>query len=597
MEFSNDLYNYFGCHLNSKGYTFRVYAPNAIKVCLIGEFNNWNEEYSNMNNLGNGVFEILIKNACELDMYKYVIYTKNNQKLYKADPFAFYNDLGEDKNSRVYTLDEYIWHNRSYIKKRHNLFDKPLNIYEVHLGSWKRDENGNYLNYRTIADELIPYVKQMGYTHIELMPITEYPYDGSWGYQVTGYFSVTSRFGEPYDFMYLIDKAHHNGLGVIIDWVPAHFPKDFHGLYEFDGSYLYEDSEPLRREHEEWGTRVFDFGKPYVKSFLISSALFFFEMYHIDGIRVDAVASMLYLDYGRKIFKPNKYGNNFNLEAIEFLKELNINVFKNYPYALMIAEESTAYAQVTSPVYAGGLGFSYKWNMGWMNDTLEYMQSNKRHDLHNKMSFSMWYAYNENFILPLSHDEVVHGKKSLLDKMPADYDAKFANLRAYYGYMMTHPGKKLTFMGSEIAQFIEWNYKQGLDWLLLKYPRHNEMQKYFRDLNKFYLKNKPLWELDYDRKGFEWIIENDGNDGYIYRRFDRDNNSLIIICNFSDFYKDKYILNINNNDNYEELFNSDSIKYGGKGRVNRIINNKKKALTLKIAPLSFMVIAKVKKED
>ena len=583
MIINYNEYQYFGCHYTTKGYIFRVYAPNANSVSVIGEFNDWNETKNIMSCDGDGVFSTIIKNVIEQDRYKYFLITKDGQSLYKADPFSFYSECDYYQNSRVYSLDQYKWKDRSWVNSRELYFDKPLNIYEVHLGSWKRDENNNYLSYNKIADELIPYVKKMGFTHIELMPISEFPYDGSWGYQVSAFYSVTSRFGEPYDFMRFIDHFHQNGIGVIIDWVPGHFPKDESGLIEFDGTYLFEYSEPTKREHYGWGTRVFDFEKHWVRNFLISNANFFYDVYHIDGMRVDAVASMIYLDYDRTEWYPNKNGTNYNLEAIEFLQELNIEVFKNNPYAIMIAEESTAYPKITVPVHEGGLGFSFKWNMGWMNDTLKYIESNNRLSMQNNLTFSFIYAFNENYILPISHDEVVHGKKSLIDKMPGEYDNKFANMRTYYGYMISHPGKKLSFMGNEIAQFVEWDYNKSIEWFLLKYPRHKEMQKFYRELNKLYLDNPPLWELDCSSEGFAWIR---GEDLLIFKRFDRNKNELLIVINFSMNYYNNY--KIVTNRPYEELINSDNSKYGGNGYVNTI-TYEDDSIKFDIPSLSFII--------
>ena len=584
------LYNYYGCHFTNKGFIFRLYAPHATKVNLVGDFNNWNENNLVMNNVGDGNYEIVVPNAMELDNYKYIIWN-GDKKIYKADPFATYCDLGPNRNSRVYSIDEFKWQDYSYLHKLNGSFiDKPLNIYECNLGSWKRHEDGTYYSFKELKDELIPYVKKMGYTHIELMPISEFPFDGSWGYQVTGFYAITCRYGEPYDFMEFVNAAHHEGIGVIIDWVPAHFCKDAEGLMEFDGECLYESSDPLLQERPEWGTRIFDFGSPYVQDFLISSAMMYIDLYHVDGIRVDAVASMLYLDFGKKDgqWRPNKYGNNFNLEAIDFIKNLNIVLHGQYPNVITVAEESTAYDGVTRPVNFGGLGFDFKWNMGWMHDTLDYMESTMRWGCHHHMSFSTMYAYSENFILPLSHDEVVHGKKSLLDKMPGDYDQKFANLRAYYGYMMTHPGKKLTFMGAEIAQFIEWNYQQGLDWILLKYPRHNQMQKFFADLNKFYLKHSELWQLDQKSEGFKWVKEDDGREGYIYQRFNDSGDELLIVLNFNTHEANDY--RIETKYNYEEVINSNKTIYGGTGKVNKEITNNDGYISLYLAPLSVVIL-------
>ena len=593
----NHLYNYYGCHFTNKGFIFRLYAPHASKVSVAGDFNNWNENTHVMTNIGDGNYEIVIPSAMELDNYKYVIWN-GDKKFYKADPFASFCDLGPNRNSRIFSTDEFKWQDYSYMHRQIGSFvDKPLNIYECNLGSWNRHEDGSFYSYRELKEELIPYVKKMGYTHIELMPISEFPFDGSWGYQVTGFYAITARYGEPYDFMEFVNAAHHEGIGVIVDWVPGHFCTDEEGLIEFDGECSYESIDPLKKERPEWGTRIFDFSSPYVQDFLISSAMMYVDLYHIDGIRVDAVASMIYLDFGKREgeWKPNKNGGNYNLEAIDFLKNFNVAIHGKYPNVITIAEESSSFDGVTRPVYLGGLGFDFKWNMGWMNDTLGYMVSTSRDMCHHNMSFSTMYAYSENFILPLSHDEVVHGKKSLLDKMPGEYDQKFANLRAYYGYMMTHPGKKLSFMGAEIAQFIEWNYTQGLDWILLKYPRHNQMQKYFADLNKFYVKHSELWQLDQKQEGFEWILEDDGKDGYIYKRFNENRDELLVVLNFNACDKDNY--HINTNYNYEEVFNSNRTIYGGSGKVNKEIINYGGYIDLYIAGLSVVILRRTTEAD
>ncbi|MBO4623169.1 MAG: 1,4-alpha-glucan branching protein GlgB [Bacilli bacterium] len=593
------LYNYYGCHFTNKGFIFRLYAPHATKVSVIGDFNNWNENTHVMNYLGDGNYEVIIPSAMELDNYKYVIWN-NDLKLYKADPFASFSDLGPNRNSRIYSTDEFKWQDYSYLHKvQPNHINKPLNIYECNLGSWKRHLDGSFYTYKELKDELIPYVKKMGYTHIELMPISEFPFDGSWGYQVTGFYAITARYGEPYDFMEFVNAAHREGIGVIVDWVPAHFCKDEEGLIDFDGKCLYEYRDPLKKERQEWGTRIFDFESPYVQDFLISAAMMYVDLYHVDGIRVDAVASMLYLDFGKREgeWKPNRYGEKYCLEAIDFIKNFNVAIHEAYPNVITIAEESTSFAGITTPVYLGGLGFDFKWNMGWMHDTLNYMQSTTRWGCHHNMSFSLDYAYNENYILPLSHDEVVHGKKSILDKMPGEYDQKFNDLRAYYGYMMTHPGKKLTFMGVEIAQFIEWNYTQGLDWILLKYPRHNQMQKYFADLNKFYLKHSELWELDQDTSGFEWIKEDNGHEGYIYKRFNKNREELLILLNFN--MNDSFIEAIDTIYNYEEVFNSNRSIYGGNGKVNKDIKNINGKIEVFVEAQSIVILKRVeeKKEE
>ena len=570
-SYASDAYNYLGSFYYDDYTIFRVYAPNADSVSVVGDFNNWDSSKNIMTKIDyRGVWEIKISNIEIYDNYKYSIW-KDGRNFLKQDPYSYHNQTDGHSSSKVYKLGNYQWNDSLWITERNgkNIYQSPLNIYELHIGSWIRKKKNVVYNYRDIADKLIKYVKKMGYNYIEILPVMEYPFLGSWGYQVTGYFSVTSRYGTPDDFMYLIDLAHQNGIGVILDWVPAHFCKDDFGLYEFDGRCLYEDPAPTRKEHETWGTRIFNFAKPEVKSFLISSACFFFDKYHIDGIRCDAVASMLYLNYERPIWEPNYYGGNENLEAIGFLKDLNQTVFRKFGNILMIAEESTTFPKITDPVYEGGLGFNYKWNMGWMNDTLDYIEIDPiyRQYHHHKMTFAMSYAFTENFVLPISHDEVVHGKKSLLDKMPGSYDDKFNNLRTYLGYMMTHPGKKLLFMGCEFGQFIEWDEKKELDWFLLKYPRHKEMQRFTRDLNKYYLKHSQLYEFERNWEGFEWIYANsDTSNSYVYLRKGTKKKHLIVLLNFSgeNYYKYKVYHN-QIKGSYKIAINSNAIKYGGTG--------------------------------
>lgn len=605
-EFSSEAYNYLGSHCNKEtsSVVFRVYAPHAISVSVVGDFNKWDDNKNIMNKVDcNGIWEITINSLKIYDNYKYAIKTARGTIL-KQDPYAYHNETSGGTSSKIYYLDDYIWNDETWLESRKNNspYNRPMNIYEANLGSWKKNKNGSYLNYQMIADKLIPYVKKMGYTDIELMPLTEFPYDGSWGYQVTGYYSVTSRYGVPIDFMYLVDLAHKNNIGIILDWVPAHFPKDDFGLYEFDGECVYENADPTKKEHQTWGTRIFDFNKPEVKSFLISSANFFFDKYHIDGIRVDAVSSMLYLDYDRKVWKPNKFGGNHNLEAINFLRQLNTTIFMKYPNVLMIAEESTDFANVSKPIYMGGLGFNFKWNMGWMNDTLRYMSIDPMFRVydHNKMTFAMMYAFSENFILPISHDEVVHGKKSLLDKMPGSYDDKFSNLKAYLGYMMTHPGKKLLFMGCEFGQFIEWDYKKELDWLLLKYPKHKMLQNYVMKLNKLYKKNTCLYEIDDSWDGFNWINADDASNNCLtYKRINRKKKELIVAINFSGNTLDSYRIGVKKG-RYKELFNSDLLEFGGSGVKNDIVisekvncNNQKNSIIVKIPRLSIIILERI----
>lgn len=579
-------YEFLGCHIETKnGKTvtvFRVYAPNAKSVSVVGDFNNWDKSQGRCTKLTNsgGVFEFSTPNAKIYDNYKYLITTKDNRELYKADPYAFHSETNGATASKVYDLSGYMWHDEDYqkAKAKRNHYEQPMNIYEVNLCSWKRYPDGNYYSYRKLAEELVPYVVEMGYTHIELMPLTEYPYDGSWGYQPTGYFSVTSRFGTPHDFMYFMDKCHQANIQVILDWVPAHFPKDEHGLVEFDGTCLYEYNSWDRKEHKSWGTRRFDYGKTEVQSFLISSAMFFLNVYHIDGIRVDAVASMLYLDYDKKKgeWLPNSLGNNKHLEAIAFLQKLNGAVFSEFPNAIMIAEESTAWPMVTKPPYDGGLGFNYKWNIGWMNDTLEYIQLNPffRKDNHNKITFSFMYAFSENFILPISHDEVVYGKKSLINKMSGDYDQKFDSVRAFYGYLMAHPGKKLTFMGTEIGQFDEWDNTKQIEYDLLRFEKHQKLQNYVKALNWFYLTHSELFEIDSSWDGFEWIISNDTrNNVVVFSRSNKQKEKLIVVCNFSPVKLEHYRVYLEKG-TYNEVFNSDNSEFGGSGITNGKIKTK-----------------------
>ena len=579
----NLLYAYemFGAHCveheGVAGINFAVWAPNAERVSVTGDFNRWDERAHPMRLHSGGVWELFIPGLQNGLIYRYDLRSHvEGYRFQKSDPFATWSEVRPANASIVFDLAGYRWGDTAWMESRGqgNPLTKPMSIYEVHLGSWRRKDNGDWLTYRELASELVNYVKEMGYTHIELMPVTEYPYDGSWGYQVTGYFAATSRYGNPHDLMYLIDTAHQAGIGVILDWVPAHFPKDGHGLNFFDGTHLYEHDHPLQREHPDWGTLIFNFGRSEVRNFLLASALFWLREYHIDGLRVDAVSSMIYLDFSREHGQwiPNKYGGRENLDAIMFLRQFNEVVHREVPGAVTIAEEATAWPMVSRPVYIGGLGFTFKWNMGWMHDTLAYLKTDSifRRWRHDKITFSLFYAFNENFVLALSHDEVVHLKGALINKVPGDWWQKFATIRLLMGYMYTHPGKKLNFMGAEIGQWSEWSETRQLDWHLLVWETHQSLQKWCRDLNHFYRLQPALWEHDYDFHGFQWIDANDNeNSVYSYIRFaDNPDDFIVVVLNWTPVVRSNYRIGVPKEGSYREIMNSDASEYGGGNMLN-----------------------------
>lgn len=571
-------YEYLGAHRVDDGYVFRVWAPNADSISVSGDFNGWTDADPMMRVTEGGVWEAVIPfdRICAGALYKYRI-VSGDRVLFKADPYAFSAECPPATASVLIDPSAYTWRDGGWMEYRKktmgkDMYAQPINIYEVHLGSFKRHEDGSVYSYRETAEELAPYVKQMGYTHIELMPVMEHPFDGSWGYQVCGYYAPTARFGAPDDFRAFVDAMHEAGIGVILDWVPAHFPKDAHGLYEFDGKPLYEYQGWDRMENAGWGTRRFDVGREEVQSFLISNAVFWAKEYHADALRVDAVASMLYLDYDKRPgeWVPNIYGDHRCLEAMSFFGKLNSYIQKELPDVLMIAEESTAWPNVTN-WGVDGLGFSFKWNMGWMNDTLSYAGEDpvyRKYD-HNKITFSMTYAFSEKYVLPISHDEVVHGKKSFLDKMPGDYNQKFAGARVLGAYQMTHPGKKLTFMGSEIGQFREWDYQGEVEWFLLEYEAHAKLQRYFAELNHLYLKTPALWQCDDSWDGFAWIdVDNRDESILAYRRMDREGKQIFIVLNFTPVARENYRLGVPDAGTYREILNSDALCFGGTGACN-----------------------------
>lgn len=604
---NSEAYKFFGVHSaennNSKCHCFRVWAPNAKNVSVVGDFNKWDRNANYMEKIADGVWETFISGLSQFDSYKYCIETPKGKFLLKSDPYAHHFETRPGTASKIYECS-YKWTDEKWTseKSKRIIYKSPVNIYEVHLGSWMHDDNDNPLSYVSFAEKIIPYMKKMSYTHIELMPLTEFPFDGSWGYQVTGYFAPTSRFGTPDDFKRMVDMFHNAGLGIIIDWVPAHFPKDACGLYEFDGTCCYEYTDERKSEHKSWGTRVFDYGKGEVCSFLISSANYWISEFHIDGIRVDAVASMLYLDYDRRDGEwcPNIYGGKENLEAIEFLKHLNEAVFLKNPDVLMIAEESTAWPMVTKPTDIGGLGFNFKWNMGWMNDMLQYMSLDPiyRAFNHDKLTFSFFYCFSENYVLPISHDEVVHGKCSMLEKMPGSYEQKCSSYRAFLAYMMAHPGKKLLFMGQEFAQTAEWNYQSQLDWNALKEDKHKKIHFYSEKLNKFYYENAPLWQNDDSWQGFSWISNDDYRQSVIaFRRFDDNGGELIVVCNFVPVERNDYKIGVPFEGEYKLVFNSDAVEFGGEGITSELMKSKSypmhgfdDSISLDLAPLSVIYL-------
>ena len=614
-----NIYEKLGAHPMTlhgvSGVYFAVWAPNAMRVSVVGDFNHWDGRLHQMNRLSvSGIYELFIPGVKAGALYKYEIKAKGSLVYLKSDPYGNESELRPKTASIVADLKKYQWNDGDWMKSRKQLHDekKPLAVYEMHLGSWKKPEEEGRLfyNYREIAPLLADYVKEMGYTHVELMPVMEHPLDESWGYQVTGYYAPTSRYGSWEDFMYFMDYMHQQGIGVILDWVPAHFPKDTFGLSNFDGTCLYEHLDPRQGMHPHWGTLIYNYGRPQVKNFLISNALFWAEKYHVDGIRMDAVASMLYLDYGKNDgeWVANIYGGNENLEAIEFLKHLNSIFKKKHPDALLIAEESTAWPKITGKIEDDGLGFDYKWNMGWMNDFIDYMKKDPiyRSGAHDELTFSMIYAYSEKFLLSLSHDEVVHGKGSLLNKMPGDKEKKMANLRAALGYMMVHPGKKLLFMGQEFAQEREWSEQRELDWNLLEEKDHKEMQDYMKALLKLYKEQPALFEEDYDPDGFEWInvMETEKNMLTFIRRGKKKDSTLVVVCNFSALPYEKYQMGVPYPGKYKEIFNSDAKIYGGTGVGNPRVkvskkeewDERKNSIVINVAPLSVQIFSYTKKE-
>ena len=602
-----EAYRFFGVHKIKKGtYAFRVWAPHAVGVAVAGDFNDWSETANPMTLIAPEIWEAVVDGVSKYDCYKYAIQTTDGRLLMKADPYAVHQETRPGTASKVYDLPSYKWTDSDWFarQKEVSVLDKPVNIYEIHFGSWKQHEDGTFLTYREMADTLVPYVKDMGYTHVEIMGIAEYPFDGSWGYQVTNYYAPTSRYGLPEDFMYFIDYLHSKGIGIILDWVPAHFPKDAHGLGRFDGMPLYEHPDPRRGEHPDWGTYIFDYGRAEVANFLIANALFWVEKFHIDALRVDAVASMLYLDYGKQDgqWLPNENGGNENLDAIKLLQNINAVMEEKNPGAFLIAEESTAWAGVTAPASMNGLGFLFKWNMGWMNDFLEYMKMDPyfRSFNHNKLTFSLSYTYAENYVLVISHDEVVHLKCSMINKMPGSEPQKFANLRLAYGYMYGHPGKKLLFMGQEFAQPREWSEARSLDWFILDNPLNQGVQRWVKALNNLYNANDALYANDSDVMGFEWIDCDHPDKGVVsfIRRGSTPSKQLLFICNFVPVEYDNYEVGAPCFTTYKEVLNSDDVQFGGAGRLNsgkiKAIDKKTErmpySISVTVPPLSTVVL-------
>ena len=572
-------YDFLGAHLvnrnDKNGVVFRVWAPTARSVSVAGDFNNWNNEANYMYNIGYGVWEVFVEGVKEFCTYKYCIESEYGDRLMKADPYAFHAQTRPGQASVVYDIESYSWNDSEWFNKRkeNNISSSPMNIYEIHAGSWRKYPDGNFFNYQKLADELIPYLKEMHYTHVQLMPIMEYPYDGSWGFQTTGYYAPTSRYGTPSDFMAFVDKLHDEGIGVILDWVPSNFPTDDFGLARFDGSPLYESNDPKTSKRDSWGTCLFNYARFEVTSFLVSCAMFWLDKYHIDGLRIGALSSMLYLDYGKTEgeWEPNKFGGKENLDAVDFVKRLNTAVHMYHPDVMMFAEENTSWPKLTHKIEDGGLGFDFKWNMGWMNDMLHYMSLNSmwRPFNHDSLTFSFYYAFSEKFLLPISHDEVSHGKGSLIKQMPGKYDEQFAGVRAFITYMYAHPGKKLVFMGTEIGQFDEWNHEEAIQWDLLEFEKHKKLRTFFKELNKFYLDCKPLYELDTVWKGFDWIHHDDYTNSVIaFKRTDKNGDEIVSVCNFQPIRRDEYCIGVPKYGLYDEVFNSDEERFGGSGVVN-----------------------------